>query len=130
MSVYGWKSRAKLPTFRVSLCPAQLDLLEKEKQNEADEVISHPPTPSILGLPGAPVYLTKSFPLVFSAPTFNPPAEQVLWLLCERVITARGRAGSGKGRLRAHWLAFPSLWNSFLGALACLARESQVGVVL
>lgn len=50
---------------------------------------------------------------------------------CETcVITVLGRRdGSGKGTFQAHWVAVPSLWNLSPGALACLARNFQAGLV-
>ena len=123
MSVYRWKSSAKFTPPSEALS----DLLALTLQRKRSRMRKMKPffSPAFRA---CIVFLSTSpsFSLALCQATSRADAVAAV---CERVITALGRAGSGKGRLRAHWLVFPSLWNSFPGALAHLAREFQVGLV-
>lgn len=84
--------------------------------------------PSILGLYTVPLYVTKSFDSSSALPLLSYQQSRRVTAACETcVITVLGRRdGSGKGTFLG---PLPSLWNSSPGALACLARNFQAGLV-
>ena len=68
--------------------------------------------------------------LVFPTPGVPPAAEQMQGLPPVRRVRSQ-RQGDDKALegCLAHWRAFPSSWNEFLGVFVCLARTLHVGFV-